>query len=82
MNTIRLILRSYLLILGCTNCFTTSSFVENGKEYQMTTSNLKYIYWTPIQRLSHHASAMCGLATGDLLGTGTISDGVSTSRVL
>jgi fumarylacetoacetase len=48
----------------------------------MTTSNLKYIYWTPIQRLSHHASAMCGLATGDLLGTGTISDGVSTSRVL
>ena len=48
-------------------------------------SNMKHLYWSPGQMLSHHASSGCGLRTGDLLGTGTISspenntgDGVST----
>ena len=48
-------------------------------------SNMKYLYWSPGQILSHHASSGCGLRTGDLLGTGTISspekyvgNGVST----
>ncbi|PVH73071.1 Fumarylacetoacetase [Cadophora sp. DSE1049] len=36
-------------------------------------SNLKDLYWSPGQMLSHHASSGCGLRTGDLLGTGTIS---------
>ena len=30
-------------------------------------------YWTPAQLVAHHTSAGCPLATGDLLGTGTIS---------
>lgn len=31
------------------------------------------MYWTPYQQLAHHASSGCGMATGDLVGTGTIS---------
>ncbi len=30
-------------------------------------------YWTPAQLLAHHSSNGCPLATGDLLGTGTLS---------
>ena len=47
--------------------------VGNNKHHQITTSNLSSLYWTPYQQLTHHASAGCGLATGDLLGSGTIS---------
>ena len=39
----------------------------------IATSNLSDLYWSPAQMLSHHASSGCGLRTGDLLGTGTIS---------
>lgn len=38
---------------------------------------MRYLYWTPFQQTAHHASAMCGLRTGDLLATGTISGDVS-----
>ena len=31
------------------------------------------MYWTPYQQLAHHAASGCGLRTGDLIGTGTIS---------
>ena len=48
-----------------------------GKEYQTAQTNLKYLYWTPAQQMAHHGSAHCGLGTGDLLGTGTISGEVS-----
>jgi fumarylacetoacetase len=47
-----------------------------GKHMDVATSNLRYLYWTPIQQLAHHASAMCGMGTGDLIGTGTISGDV------
>lgn len=49
---------------------------RNGWKEPLTTvakSDLKALYWTPAQMLSHHASSGCGLRTGDLLGTGTIS---------
>ena len=36
-------------------------------------SNLKYGYWSPAQMVAHQASSGCGLATGDLIGTGTLS---------
>ena len=39
----------------------------------LSTSNLKYLYWTPYQQLAHHAASACGMETGDLIGTGTIS---------
>ncbi|KAH8594882.1 hypothetical protein B0O99DRAFT_623859 [Bisporella sp. PMI_857] len=47
--------------------------VRKNKTFVLGTSNLKYLYWTPFQQITHHASAMCGMKTGDLLGTGTIS---------
>ncbi|KAF2171936.1 hypothetical protein M409DRAFT_63471 [Zasmidium cellare ATCC 36951] len=47
--------------------------VRDGNETTLSTSNLKYMYWTPYQQLTHHAASGCGMAVGDLIGTGTIS---------
>ncbi|KAL4861564.1 hypothetical protein BDV12DRAFT_203884 [Aspergillus spectabilis] len=58
---------------GAINISLRVTLLRNGKRYILGTSNLKYLYWTPFQQITHHASAMCGLQTGDLLGTGTIS---------
>lgn len=38
-----------------------------------STGNLRDIYWTIAQLLTHHASNGCNLRPGDLLATGTIS---------
>lgn len=51
---------------------------RNGKETILGTSNLKYMYWTPYQQLTHHAQSGCGMQTGDLIGTGTISGSGTT----
>jgi fumarylacetoacetase len=40
---------------------------------QMSEGNLRDLYWTPAQLLTHHASGGCNLRPGDLLATGTIS---------
>ncbi|KAF5529622.1 fumarylacetoacetate hydrolase [Fusarium mexicanum] len=53
---------------------------RNGESFSLGTSNLRYLYWTPFQQLAHHASAMCGLQTGDLIGTGTISGDTTDSE--
>ena len=47
--------------------------VRNGKESTLSTSNLRYMYWCPVQQLTHHAASGCGMRTGDLIGTGTVS---------
>jgi len=39
----------------------------------LSRGNLRDLYWTPAQLLTHHASNGCNLRTGDLLATGTIS---------
>lgn len=39
----------------------------------LSTANLRDLYWTPAQLLTHQASNGCNLRTGDLLATGTIS---------
>jgi fumarylacetoacetase len=36
-------------------------------------SNLRHLYWTLAQLLTHHASNGCNLRPGDLLATGTVS---------
>ncbi|HEV2326242.1 MAG TPA: fumarylacetoacetase [Terracidiphilus sp.] len=36
-------------------------------------SNLRHLYWTPAQLVTHHASNGCNLRAGDLLATGTVS---------
>lgn len=39
-------------------------------------SNLRHLRWSPGQMLAHLASSGCGLQTGELFGTGTISSPV------
>jgi fumarylacetoacetase len=39
----------------------------------MSRGNLRDLYWTPAQLVTHHAGNGCNLRTGDLLATGTIS---------
>jgi fumarylacetoacetase len=36
-------------------------------------TNFKYMYWSAVQQLLHHASSGCAMTIGDLLGSGTIS---------
>ncbi|MGF6312967.1 fumarylacetoacetase [Bradyrhizobium sp. i1.8.4] len=36
-------------------------------------TNFKYMYWSSVQQLAHHASSGCAMNVGDLLGSGTIS---------
>ena len=36
-------------------------------------TNFKYMYWSSVQQLLHHASSGCAMKVGDLLGSGTIS---------
>jgi fumarylacetoacetase len=40
---------------------------------QLSSGNLRDLYWTPAQLVTHHASSGCNLRPGDLLATGTIS---------
>lgn len=40
---------------------------------QVSRGNLRDLYWTPAQLVTHHTSNGCNLRAGDLLATGTIS---------
>jgi fumarylacetoacetase len=44
-----------------------------GIETVISHSNLKYLYWSFAQQLTHHASNGCNLEVGDFYATGTIS---------
>jgi fumarylacetoacetase len=47
---------------------------ESGeKPFRISRGNLRDLYWTPAQMLTHHASNGCNLRPGDLLATGTVS---------
>jgi fumarylacetoacetase len=47
---------------------------KNGEAaVQLSQANLRDLYWTIAQLLTHHASNGCNLRTGDLFATGTIS---------
>ena len=46
---------------------------ENAQPVQISRGNLRDLYWTPAQMLTHHASNGCNLQTGDLLASGTVS---------
>ena len=43
-------------------------------------SNLRELYWTPAQMLTHHASNGCNLRSGDLFATGTVSGEADTAQ--
>lgn len=40
---------------------------------RVSRGNLRNLYWTPAQLVTHHASNGCNLQPGDLLGSGTVS---------
>jgi fumarylacetoacetase len=46
---------------------------EKNQEQSICRTNFKYMYWSSVQQLMHHASSGCAMNTGDLLGSGTIS---------
>jgi len=46
---------------------------ENQPPVRITQTNLKYLYWTFAQMLTHHTSNGCNLMPGDLLASGTVS---------
>jgi fumarylacetoacetase len=47
---------------------------DGAKDYaRIARTNFKYMYWSSIQQLVHHASGGCAMNVGDLLGSGTIS---------
>jgi fumarylacetoacetase len=46
---------------------------ENIEPFLLSRSNMKDLYWTIGQMLTHHASNGCNLQTGDLIATGTVS---------
>jgi fumarylacetoacetase len=43
-------------------------------------TNFKYMYWSSVQQLVHHASSGCAMNVGDVLGSGTISGPDKDSR--
>jgi fumarylacetoacetase len=40
---------------------------------RISVTNFKYMYWSSVQQLVHHASSGCAMSVGDLLGSGTVS---------
>ena len=44
-----------------------------AKHARICRTNFKYMYWSSMQQLLHHASSGCAMNIGDLLGSGTIS---------
>ncbi len=46
---------------------------HSGAETDILKTNSKELYYSPVQQVIHHASAGCGISTGDLMGSGTIS---------
>ena len=53
---------------------------ENIAPHLLSKSNMKDLYWTIGQMLTHHASNGCNLQTGDLIATGTISGKEKSER--
>ena len=53
---------------------------ENVEPFLLSRSNMKDLYWTIGQMLTHHASNGCNLQTGDLMATGTISGAGKDAR--
>src|SRR5216117_4073089 len=55
----------------CTRNGSSASPMNEAQNISRT--NFKYMYWSSVQQLVHHASSGCAMNVGDLLGSGTIS---------
>ena len=53
---------------------------EKTEPFLLSRSNLKDLYWTIAQMLTHHASNGCNMQTGDLIATGTVSGPEKSER--
>jgi fumarylacetoacetase len=53
---------------------------EMSEAMRICRTNFKYMYWSSVQQLVHHASSGCAMNVGDLLGSGTISGPDKDSR--
>jgi fumarylacetoacetase len=51
-----------------------------SKAARICRTNFKYMYWSSVQQLMHHASSGCAMNIGDLLGSGTISGPEKSQR--
>jgi fumarylacetoacetase len=51
-----------------------------NKHGRICRTNFKYMYWSSVQQLLHHASSGCAMNIGDLLGSGTISGPEKSQR--
>ena len=51
-----------------------------SKPAHICRTNFKYMYWSSVQQLVHHASSGCAMNVGDLLGSGTISGPEKSER--
>jgi fumarylacetoacetase len=53
---------------------STTTMRENKLDpFLLSESNMRDLYWTPAQLITHHTSNGCNLQVGDVLATGTIS---------
>lgn len=52
---------------------TTKMHAAGDRPFRVSLGNLRDLYWTPAQMLTHHTSNGCNLRPGDLLATGTVS---------
>jgi fumarylacetoacetase len=53
----------------------TETMRHSGTEpLRITAANAQHLYWTAAQMLAHHTSGGCNLRSGDLFGSGTISN--------
>ena len=53
---------------------------EGADPVRLSRGNLRHLYWTVAQLLTHHASNGCNLLPGDLLASGTVSGPEDGSR--
>ena len=53
---------------------------EGGTETIIARTNYREMYYSAAQQLAHHTTSGCGMNTGDLLGSGTISGPTKDSR--
>ena len=59
----------------------TKKMRDDGDEpHLLSRSNLKDLYWTIGQMLTHHASNGCNLQVGDLMASGTVSGKEDSER--
>ena len=69
-----------LLLLLCTLIFEVIVVTEAPEEdFVICQSNMKYMYWSVSQQLTHHTVNGCNMRPGDLCGSGTLSGPTKSS---